>query len=288
MSAAQSTISRRGHLVRGLWLAAVSLFTVLPLAIIVVNSFSTVSFGAWPPPGLSVRWYQNLLEQSGLGEAAVLSLRIAVLTTVLTILLGLGVAIALTRHRFWGRGLTQGLTFAPIVVPKVALGFAIFIYLNRLGVYSEGTLGLVAAHVIITLPFASILLTAALIRADAAVEEAARDLGAHPVRAFLSTTLPMIRPAVVATALLVFIISFDEVDASVFVLPIDRQTLPVWMYTYMQQYQDPTLAALSTLLIGASIILAAVAATTLRRAGVFAVLLRRSDRTLPKEDHAYS
>lgn len=276
MTSGTTNVTTRGSVIRGLWLTIVCLFTLLPLVIIIVNSFSTVSFGAWPPPGFSVEWYENLAAQPGLGEALVLSLQVAVLTTVVTIVLGLGVAVALTRHRFWGRGLTRGLTFAPIVVPKVALGFAIFIYFNRLGIYGEGTLGLVAVHVIITMPFAAILLTAALVRADPDVEEAARDLGAHPVRAFASTTLTMIRPAVLATSLLVFIISFDEVDATVFVLPIDRETLPVWMYTYMQQYQDPTLAALSTLLIAGSVVIAAIAAITLRRAGVFAVLLRRN------------
>ncbi len=259
----------------GVWLGAVCVFMVLPLAIIVVSSFSAVSYGAWPPPAYSLQWYRNLLGQPGLVEAALLSVRVAALTTVLTTLLGLGVAVALTRHRFIGRRLTEGLTFAPIVVPKVALGFAIFIYLNRTGLYGEGTLGLVAAHVVITLPFASTLLTAALVRADVDTEAAARDLGAHPLRAFAAATLPQIRPALVATALFAFILSFDEVDASVFLLPIDRQTLPVWMYTYMQQYQDPTLAALSALLIGASLAVALVAATILRRSGVLAVLVRR-------------
>ena len=275
MSSPTATGNRRTRTIRGIWLAVVSLFTVLPLAIIVVSSFSSVSYGAWPPPGFSLQWYDNLLDQPGLVDAALLSLRVAALTTLLTTTLGLGVAVALTRHRFLGRRLTEGLTFAPIVVPKVALGFAIFIYLNRLGLYEQGSLGLVAAHVIITLPFSSTLLTAALIRAEPDAEAAARDLGAYPLRAFVAATVPQIRPALVATTLFVFILSFDEVDASVFVLPIDRETLPVWMYTYMQKYQDPTLAALSSLLIGASLAAATTAAVTLRRSGLFAVLLRR-------------
>jgi putative spermidine/putrescine transport system permease protein len=276
MSGNSNSATRPRHAVgRGVWLTAVCVFMVLPLAIIVVSSFSAVSYGAWPPPAYSLEWYRNLLGQPGLAEAALLSVQVAGLTTVLTTLLGLGVAVALTRHRFIGRRLTEGLTFAPIVVPKVALGFAIFIYLNRTGLYGEGTLGLVAAHVVITLPFASTLLTAALVRADVDTEAAARDLGAQPMRAFAAATLPQIRPALVATALFVFIVSFDEVDASVFLLPIDRQTLPVWMYTYMQQYQDPTLAALSALLIGASLTAALAAAVILRRSGVLAVLLRR-------------
>lgn len=265
---------RRSRAARTGWLVAICAFTVLPLAIIVVASFSTVSYGAWPPPGYSLQWYRNLWEQPGLVEATSLSLRVALATTVVTGLLGLGVSVAIVRYTFLGRRLTRGLTFAPLVVPKVALGFALFIYLNRLGVFDAGTLGLVAAHVIITLPFVSTLLSAALVRADRAVEEAAMDLGASPVRAFWAVTLPQIRPALIATGLFVFVLSFDEVDASVFVLPIDRQTLPVWMYQYMQRFQDPTLAALSTVLIAASLLLAVLGALALRRSGVLATLLR--------------
>ncbi|MGH3682053.1 MAG: ABC transporter permease [Natronosporangium sp.] len=266
--------SRRSRAARTGWLVVICAFTVLPLAIIVVASFSTVSYGAWPPPGYSLQWYRNLWEQPGLVEATSLSLRVALATTVVTGLLGLGVSVAIVRYTFLGRRLTRGLTFAPLVVPKVALGFALFIYLNRLGVFDAGTLGLVAAHVIITLPFVSTLLSAALVRADRSVEEAAMDLGASPVRAFWAVTLPQIRPALIATGLFVFVLSFDEVDASVFVLPIDRQTLPVWMYQYMQRFQDPTLAALSTVLIAASLLLAVLGALALRRSGVLATLLR--------------
>lgn len=265
---------RRAMAARTGWLVAICLFTVAPLAIIVVASFSSVSYGAWPPPGWSLEWYQNLLDQPGLVDAAVLSLRVAVATTVVAGLIGLGVAVAIVRHTFVGRRLVQGMTFAPIVVPKVALGFALFIYLNRLGFLDAGELGLVAAHVVITLPFVSTLLMAALVRVDRTVEEAATDLGAAPVRAFWHTTLPQIRPALVASALFVFVISFDEVDASIFLLPIDRQTLPVWMFQYMQRFQDPTLAALSTVLIAGSLALAVLAMLALRRSGLIGTMFR--------------
>jgi putative spermidine/putrescine transport system permease protein len=268
----------RASAIRGLWLALVLAFTVLPLAIIALTSFSSVSYGVWPPPGYSTRWYENLATQDTLGSAALRSLEVALLTTAVTTVLALLGAVALTRHTFIGRRLVEGMSFAPIVVPKAALGFALFIYFNRIGLVDVGVLGLTAAHVVITLPFASTLLTAALVRADRQVEEAAIDLGANPMRAFAAVTLPQLRPAMIASAMFVFIISFDEVDSTVFLLPTGRQTLPVWMYQYMQRYQDPTLAALSTLLIAGSLLLVAVAALVLTRSGVLGTLLRRTAR----------
>lgn len=278
MRAPTAQAAARVGVTRGIWLALVLAFTILPLAIIAVTSFSTVSYGVWPPPGYSTRWYTNLFTQTGLGGAALLSLQVALLTTVACTLLALASAVALTRHTFLGRRLVEGMSFAPIVVPKAALGFALFIYFNRLGLFEIGVLGLTAAHVVITLPFASTLLTAALVRTDRQVEEAALDLGAAPIRAFATVTLPQLRPALIASALFVFILSFDEVDSTVFLLPTGRQTLPVWMYEYMQKYQDPTLAALSTLLIAASLLLAAAAALILTRSGLLATLLRRTTR----------
>ncbi|RBQ17931.1 hypothetical protein DP939_21390 [Spongiactinospora rosea] len=253
----------------GVWLALVYAFVLLPLAIIVVNSFSSVSFGTWPPPGFSTKWYANLFEQDGLGEAAMLSLQVALIATVITVAIGTAVATALVRYRMPGRSVIQSLVLSPTVVPKVAFGFAGFIFLHRLGLFG-GTAGLVATHVVIMLPFVVIVLTAALMRADATLEAAAKDLGAAPFRAFRLATLPQVRPALIAAALFAFVVSFDEVDMTVFLLAPDQNTLPVWMFVYMQKYQDPTLAALSTLLIGAALIVAGLVALLLLRSGILA------------------
>lgn len=271
-------MTERRQILGTLWSSAIAIFAVLPLVIIVVSSFSSVAFGTWPPPGWSLRWYINLREQAGLLDAVMLSLLVAIPATVLSCLVGLCASVALVRHTFLGKRLVAGLSFAPIVVPKVALGFALFIYLNRLGLFSLGALGLIAAHVVITLPFATTFLSAALVRADLEVEAAAIDLGASPVRAFARVGLPQIRGALVATALFVFIISFDEVDTSVFLIPFNEQTLPTWMFQYMQKYQDPTLAALSTILIAVSLLVAAIGAVLLNRTGVLATLLSSNRR----------
>ena len=267
---AQSAQSRgaRGGIA---WLACVDAFVLAPLVVIVIESFSSVSYGTWPPPGLSTKWYENLLRQPGLGSAALLSLEIAVAATVIATVIGTLTATALVRHAPPGRRLVESLTLSPTVVPKVAFGFAGFVYLHRIGLFG-GAVGLVAAHVVIVLPFVVIVVTSALQHADDTLDAAARDLGAGPVRAFRLATLPQIRPALVAAALFAFVISFDEVDTTIFLLAPDQQTLPVWMYTYLQKYQDPTLAALSTILIAAAIVVAGAVAALLARSGALSAL----------------
>lgn len=269
------------------WLVLVDVFVLAPLVVIVIESFSSVAYGAWPPPGLSTKWYGNLLHQPGLGSAVLLSLEIAVASTVIATVIGTLTATSLVRHAPPGRRLIESLTLSPTVVPKVAFGFAGFVYLHRIGLFG-GPVGLVAAHVVIVLPFVVIVVTSALQHADDTLDAAARDLGAGPVRAFRLATLPQIRPALIAAALFAFVISFDEVDTTIFLLAPDQNTLPVWMYVYMQKYQDPTLAALSTILIGAALVLAGAVAVLLARAGVFAGLTgtgakpRRRDRDTGK------
>jgi putative spermidine/putrescine transport system permease protein len=255
----------------GIWLLVVYAFVLLPLAIIVINSFSSVSYGTWPPPGLSTKWYANLLDQTGLGSAVLLSLEVALAATVISTVIGMATSTALVRNRMPGGRLIESFVLSPTVVPKVAFGFAGFIYLHRLGLFG-GVAGLMVTHIVIILPFVVIVLTAALMRADASLEAAAKDLGASPLRAFRLVTFPQIRPALIAAALFAFVVSFDEVDMTVFLLAPNQNTLPVWMFVYLQKYQDPTLAALSTLLIGAALLIAGAVALLLARSGVFSSL----------------
>lgn len=246
------------------WLAATYIFVLSPLIIIVISSFSSSRYGAWPPPGWSTKWYTNLAAQEGLGQAIYASLYIAIWATVIVIVIGTCAAIAF--HRYSSRPLKLFATFshAPMIVPKVSLGLAAFLLIHRLNIF-EGVTGIMLMHVVITLPFVLIVLTSALSRTDSTLDEAARDLGAKPFRAFNASTLFAIRPALIASALFAFIISFDEVDMTIFMLAPGQQTLPVWMFVYMQKFQDPTLAALATILLAFSLVIAAVAGLFLLR-----------------------
>ncbi|MFY1635692.1 ABC transporter permease [Solwaraspora sp. WMMB335] len=236
-------------------------YLVAPLVIVVVNSFNDSGYGGWPPPGWSLRWYRRLAEQDGFLQAAMVSTVVAALAALAAVLAGMAAAVSVTRFRYPGRRLVESLLLAPLVVPKVAVGLGAFILFLQAGFYGNDG-ALVALHLVLLLPFAVNILGGALVRIPIVYEQAARDLGAGPVRAFIAATLPQLRRSLVAAYLLCFMISFDEVDATVFVVAPGQTTLPVSMYQYLQRYQDPTLAALSTFLIGATFALVAVVMTT--------------------------
>jgi putative spermidine/putrescine transport system permease protein len=241
-------------------------FIVLPIAIVVVNSFNSSPFGIWPPPGFSTRWYANLFQNAGFGAPTIKSLQVAVVATAGALLIGTLAGIGIARYRFVGRNLIQGFVAAPLIVPKVAIGFAAFILFLELDWYGDFHT-VVLAHIVITLPFVVTLVVAGLARVDRALEEAAMDLGAVPHQVLWRATLPQMRGALAAAAAFAFIISFDELDATIFIVGQTDNTLPVSMFIYMEKYQDPTLAALSALLIGAALVLGAGIAVLLARMG---------------------
>jgi putative spermidine/putrescine transport system permease protein len=246
-------------------------FIVLPIAIVVVNSFNASPFGLWPPPGFSTRWYGNLFHNAGFGAPTIKSLEVALVSTAGTMLIGTLAGIGIARYRFVGRSLIQGFVVAPLIVPKVAIGFAAFILFLKLDWYGEFHT-IVLAHIVITLPFVVTLVVAGLARVDRTLEEAAMDLGAVPRQVIWRATLPQMRGALAVAAAFSFIISFDELDATIFIVGQTDNTLPVSMFIYMEKYQDPTLAALSTLLIGAALVLGVAVAVLLARLGGLRVL----------------
>lgn len=232
-------------------------YLAAPLVLVVVNSFNDSAFGGWPPPGWSTRWYARLAEQDQFLRAAVVSLLVASIAALAAVAAGTAAAVSLTRFRYPGRRLIESVLLAPLIVPKVAVGLGAFILFLQTGFYGQDA-GLVGLHLVLLLPFAVNILGGALVRVSPVYEQAARDLGAGPVRAFVAATLPQLRRSLVAAYVLCFMISFDEVDATVFAVAPDRITLPVAMYQYLQQYQDPTMAALSTVLIAVTFATVAV------------------------------
>ena len=164
------------------WLFIVYLFVLSPLFIIVVSSFSSASYGAWPIPGWSTKWYQNLFLQDGLAEATYASLYIAWSTAIVMVV---GTMASLAFHRYSSKAMNgiQVFSLAPMVVPKVTIGLGAFLLLNSMNAF-DGVIGVILLHVVIMLPFVVIVLTSALARTDATLGEAAKDLGANPWMAF--------------------------------------------------------------------------------------------------------
>ncbi|MDR7419871.1 MAG: ABC transporter permease [Armatimonadota bacterium] len=223
-------------------------FMLLPLVIVVVYSFSSVAYGVFPPPGLSWRWYAHLFEQTAFRGAFVRSVVIASVAVVISLGVGLLCALALVRSDFRGKEALRGFLLSPIVIPKIVLGVGWFIFFARLGMQG-GVVPITLAHVIVVLPFVINVLAANLVGLDASLEEAAQDLGASSGKVLWHIVLPQIRSGLVISALLAFIVSFDQVESSIFLTRGENNTLPIEMFLYMEKWQDPTIAALSALLI---------------------------------------
>ncbi|HWC05147.1 MAG TPA: ABC transporter permease [Methylomirabilota bacterium] len=223
-------------------------FILLPLGIVVLYSFSSVAYGVFPPPGLSLRWYVHLLDQPAFGRAFLRSLGIGVAATGLAMAVGVPAALALVRGCFPGRDALQAFLLSPIVMPKIVLGVGWFIFFARLGIQG-GVLPLILAHTIVVLPFVINIVAANLVGLDSALEEAAQDLGASRWTVVWRIVLPQIRSGLVVSALLAFLVSFDQVESSIFLTRGENNTLPIEMFLYMEKWQDPTIAALSALLI---------------------------------------
>ncbi|WP_370208360.1 ABC transporter permease [Pararhodobacter marinus] len=231
-------------------LILVIVFMLSPILIVVINSFNASQFSAWPPEGFTLDWYRRVLDNPAFRRGAWNSLQVGVLSTLLVLLLGTPIAYALARIRMRGLAAFRAVLFAPLVVPRVAIGFALFVLFIVLARPLYGSFaGVVLAHSILMLPFVVAILTASFGEVDPIVEEAARDLGASPLQAFRLAVLPQIKGALLVSGIFAFITSFDEVETTIFIVRPDVNTLPVEMYLFLEQYQDPTLAALSTLLI---------------------------------------
>jgi putative spermidine/putrescine transport system permease protein len=255
-------------------LFAVLAFVLSPLVFVVINSFNGSAFNSFPPQGFSLQWYQFVLGYAPFRDGMVNSLIIAAASTLLAVAAGMLAALALTRGRIRARGILSAFFLSPLVIPRVAIGIAVFILLIRLRIF--GTTGsLVLVHAMLSLPFALVLLTASLVNVNRSLEEAAMDLGAGPLRTFWSVTLPQIRAGLVVATVFAFITSFDETEASIFLVRPSNTTLPIQMFLYLEQYQNPTLAALSTLLIAATIVLVVVALRFVRGAELARLVARR-------------
>lgn len=246
---------RAGESIADVWLRNVFLIIVLvfmaaPIVLVVANSFNASSFNAWPPREWTTQWYEKLFSYAPFWHGAMHSLVIAITTTVMTLLVGVPAAFAIARWDFPGRTILRSLIHAPMVVPRVVIGFALFMFFisARLPLYGTWE-GIALSHVMLSLPIAVTILSANFINIDPTLEEAARDLGANRVQAFTSAVLPQLRSGLFVAGTFAFITSFDEVETTLFLVSPSLNTLPIEMYHYLEFQQDPMIAAASTVLI---------------------------------------
>ncbi len=224
------------------------LFLQAPVIIVVLASFTTKSYLTVPPVGFTLDWYWRVLGDDSYIDAILFSLTLAVTATALSLILGTAAAYALIRRKVPSSEAISAALMAPLVFPAVIVAVALLQYYTLIGV--RGSFGAVAAaHVLITMPYVVRSVLASLAGSDPSLEEAARTLGANPWTAFRMTTLPLTRPGLVAGGIFSFIVSFDNVPVSIFLVSVRNTTLPVKIFTAVEHGIDPRIAAVSTMLI---------------------------------------
>jgi putative spermidine/putrescine transport system permease protein len=233
-------------------------FVVLPILIFFPLGFSDAPYLTFPPPGYSLRWYHHYFSRSDWINPTLLSFKVAVVTMLLATLIGGMAAVGLSRTGSKGGSACLGLLVSPAIVPQLILAVGLYFELAPLKLIGTAT-GLVIAHMILAVPLVIIVFLSALRSVDLRPEKAACSLGARPVIAFCKTTLPMLRPTIVSAALFAFLASFDDVVMALFMSGADASTLPKRMWDSVVLEIDPTVAAVSSLMVALSIALFALA-----------------------------
>ncbi len=242
---------------RRLWLYALSAlilgFLILPTLIVIPMSFSASDALQFPPRGFSWRWYEAYLGTPQWRDATLVSLKVSVLTMLLATPIGTAAAYGLHFGRFRFALAVYGSLVASLMVPVILIAIGVFFLYAKLGLVNTIP-GLVLADVLLAVPFVLIVVTAGLKSFDANQEMVARSLGAGRLRAFLGVTLPQIWRSVLAGALFAFIAAFDEVVIATLISGGEMATLTNRMFSSLRDEVDPTIAAISTLLIAVTTI----------------------------------
>ncbi len=251
---------------------AIYVYMTIPMAVVVLFSFSDKSYFIFPPSGFSLRWYWAALATDQFLQPALLSLLIAVLSTLISVAFSIPAALALRklRRQAWA-ALIEFVMLSPLVIPHLIVGIALLYFYARIHAVDTFA-GLLAAHTLIVFPFMfrSVLTSAYDLKSQ--FEEASEILGATPFQTFTRIILPGLRPGISAGAIFAFITSFDQFTLNLFITQSERVTLPVALYKYMYDVNDPVTAAVSTALIAIGLLIAFAA----QRAGWLNHLAGRS------------
>ena len=237
---------------------------LLPIFFVCWLSFFKNEILSFPPEGYTLRWFAALWLQPQFADGFATSLEVAMLAMLGGLAVGIPASLALVRSELPLRETLNTLLLSPLVVPGIVIGTALYFFLIDVEIATELPLtgsmaGLVFGHILITIPWTVRLIAANLVGIDRAIEEAAMNLGADRLRTVLKVTLPVIRPGVVAAALFSFVVSFGNLELSLFLVSPGETTLPIAILQYLEWKIDPTIAAVS--LIQIAIVATAMVAT---------------------------
>ncbi len=233
----------------------------VPLILTLYLSIFDETIIVFPPHGYTLRWYAQILP--AFGAPLRTSLLTAVAAVAISLCLGVPAGIGLSRYRFRGRNAVATLLLAPLTLPGVSIGLGIFVLAVMIEERTEWSLSgsvllMLAAHIVITLPWVVRLCLASLANHDRAAEEAASSLGARPLTVIWRVTLPAMRGGIVAGALFAFIWSFENLEMTMFLTAPGVTTLPIAVLQYLQYHIDPLVAAMAVVqvvLVGAVLLI---------------------------------
>jgi len=238
------------------------LFLIGPLIIIIGTALSDTTFLTFPPQGLSLRWFANIFDIAAFRSTMVTSFLLAVGGTALSLLIGVPAAYAMARYRVELPKFLPNVFVLPILVPEIVLGFSLMKSVAT-GLGFPIFTSLLIGHALLVLPYCVRVVGASLNSFDFSIEEAAVSLGSPRWRSFFTVVLPNVRAGVIAAFILAFITSINDVSISIFLTGPGISTLPIQLLAHMEQFFDPTIAAVSVLLMGVTVAVMAVVEWTL-------------------------
>lgn len=228
-------------------------YFLLPLTVIVGTSFTTTAYLKFPPEGLTLQWYAKFLNDASYLQSLALSAILAATSTITACVLGVPVALVLARGEVPGARAISALFLSPLILPPIVIGAALLQFASTIGIARTFS-ALYVGHVVLIIPYIVRTSLASLARFNPALEEAAQDLGATGPQTFFLVTLPLIKPGIIAGGLFAFIMSWINVEISIFNTTASLMPLPVKLFNYIQYNVDPMIAAVSATTIYVAVI----------------------------------
>jgi putative spermidine/putrescine transport system permease protein len=234
--------------------AFIAFYLVLPSLIVIPISFSDSLLVKFPPEGFSLRWYETFFTTPAWTRSIWLSFKVGLGTMIVATVLGVAASIGLVRGQFPGKNALNAFLLSPMIVPFVVSALAMYYFYSSLK-FVGNPWALLISHICLATPLVIVIVSATLQDFDRSLERAAQILGATPAQTFMRITFPIIRPGIITGALFAFIVSFDEVVIAAFIGGYRSATLPKRMFDNVRDEMDPTVAAISTLLVAISVLL---------------------------------
>jgi putative spermidine/putrescine transport system permease protein len=249
------TLSRRSAALLRVAVGVGLAFIYIPLVVLVIYAFNSSNILEWPPPGLTLEWFPKALEEEAAREAFLNSLKAGLAATAIALVLGTLASLAVARHRFFGRETISFLVILPIALPGIVTGIALNNTFTQVFGIELSLFTVIVGHATFCIVVIYNNVIARLRRISSSFEEASADLGAHTWQTFRFVTLPSMRSALGAGALLAFALSFDEIIVTNFTIGTGEETLPIWIFRNLFRAQQlPIVNAVAVIVIVLSII----------------------------------